>query len=356
MLAVEARPGAGSRAGRNREGGIARLALLGSGTVGQAVLDRLNQWTSTSRGEGLKLVYRGEHAARSASTRADCVRRARARGSPGLPIARSGCQSGDDRRCTRNAGVRILIDATADAAVALRHAGAAACRHPRRDGMQARYRDFADAVGRNPRRLRGARLGVRRPRDRWRGAAAAAFDPRAPGRRRPHPCDRRGDVGLSGVAVRPFRRQLSLSLRSCARRATAASPSPIRARTCRRGRAPQNPDPRPCCRVRRSTVTRSTSSRWCRRSLRSGPVQVNRASRLLDRPAGRAAARKRNFSAAACASSPALKAAARASGSRRSVRGDPLPGGGGTDNRVAIWSDRYAISRWSFRGRVPVLK
>jgi homoserine dehydrogenase len=39
------------------EGGIARLALLGSGTVGQAVLKRLEQWQGTARGEGLQLVF-----------------------------------------------------------------------------------------------------------------------------------------------------------------------------------------------------------------------------------------------------------------------------------------------------------
>src|SRR4029078_6832131 len=103
-----------------RETEIARLALLGSGTVGQAVLDRLQRWRGAERGEGLKLVYAANtrlalHDARGlcpAETRAQLV---------DAPATASGCASNGVLKALAGSGVRILIDAPADGSVARRH-------------------------------------------------------------------------------------------------------------------------------------------------------------------------------------------------------------------------------------------
>jgi homoserine dehydrogenase len=99
---------------------IAKVALLGSGTVGLAVLKRLAEWQGSVRGAQLRLVY-------AANTRLalhdpdgldplDCASQ--------LPGAQH-----NGKRPARDAltalgrdGIRILIDATADAGTAARHA------------------------------------------------------------------------------------------------------------------------------------------------------------------------------------------------------------------------------------------
>jgi homoserine dehydrogenase len=98
---------------------FARVALLGSGNVGQAVLRRLAEWQGSSLGAQLRLVY-------AANTRLalhdphgldplQCGRQ--------LPNApRNGSPAGDPLRALGEEGVRILIDATADADTAARHA------------------------------------------------------------------------------------------------------------------------------------------------------------------------------------------------------------------------------------------
>ena len=105
----------------------ARVALLGAGTVGRAVLARLASWSGTALGERLRLV----HAANSRVSLADaaglssqCVARALA----GEPFAAGGpatlAPSSLDavESALGRASVRIVIDATASEAVAARHA------------------------------------------------------------------------------------------------------------------------------------------------------------------------------------------------------------------------------------------
>ena len=98
---------------------IARIALLGSGTVGQAVLRRLADWQGSRFGEQLRLVY-------AANTRLalhdpqgldplDCAGRL-----PGA--ARQANAESDAIAALGQEGIRILIDATADAGTAARHA------------------------------------------------------------------------------------------------------------------------------------------------------------------------------------------------------------------------------------------
>ena len=99
---------------------IANIALLGSGTVGQAVLRRLAEWQGSPFGDQLRLVF-------AANTRLafhdpkglDPLHCAGI-----LPTApRDGCKAHlDPIAALGRSGIRILIDATADAGTAARHA------------------------------------------------------------------------------------------------------------------------------------------------------------------------------------------------------------------------------------------
>ena len=97
----------------------ARLALLGTGTVGNAVLQRLAQWQGTPLGARLSLVHaaNSRHAIASRfGIAADDVIELLAHGAhEGTLDAIATSLHGD--------GVRIVIDATASDAVAERHAG-----------------------------------------------------------------------------------------------------------------------------------------------------------------------------------------------------------------------------------------
>lgn len=98
---------------------VARVALIGTGTVGRAVLDRLCEWQGQPIGQRLRLVYVGNTRAdrwdpaglcpRASAAIADAERTGRPT-DPADVIA----ALGDD-------GVRIIVDATADAGVARRH-------------------------------------------------------------------------------------------------------------------------------------------------------------------------------------------------------------------------------------------
>lgn len=99
---------------------IARLALLGSGTVGQAVLNRLKQLHSTERGQGLRLVYAANTRIALQDDFGLCPELVRDRLVAAPPHA-SGCETGAVARALGGHGVRIVIDATADGGVARRH-------------------------------------------------------------------------------------------------------------------------------------------------------------------------------------------------------------------------------------------
>ena len=105
---------------RRGDSEIARIALLGSGTVGRAVLDRLHQWRTTGRGEGLKIVYAANtrlalHDSSGLCPASTCAQLVSA------PASASGCESDGLLRALGGGGVRILVDATANAGVARRH-------------------------------------------------------------------------------------------------------------------------------------------------------------------------------------------------------------------------------------------
>ena len=99
---------------------VARLALLGSGTVGQAVLDRLHRWQGTGRGEGLKLVYAANTRLALHDPSGLCPAETRARLAD-APATASGCESDGVLNALGASGIRILVDATADGGVARRH-------------------------------------------------------------------------------------------------------------------------------------------------------------------------------------------------------------------------------------------
>jgi homoserine dehydrogenase len=101
-------------------GDITKVALLGSGTVGLAVLDRLARWRGSSIGEDLRLVY-------AANTRLALHRpagldpRECAQVLPDAPRERRTDPAAVSHALGSD-GVRILIDATADAGIASQHA------------------------------------------------------------------------------------------------------------------------------------------------------------------------------------------------------------------------------------------
>jgi homoserine dehydrogenase len=90
----------------------ARIALLGTGNVGRAVLARLDQWEGRGPGERLRLAA----VANTRSVRLFA-------GSGAVLRARDGDQAEAAVRALRGEGTRIVLDATASEAVAARHAG-----------------------------------------------------------------------------------------------------------------------------------------------------------------------------------------------------------------------------------------
>lgn len=90
----------------------ARVALLGTGNVGRAVLERLDAWAGRGPGARLRLVA-------VANTRELRL----PGGSGALLRARDGDPAAAAVRALGTTGVRIVVDATASEAVASRHAG-----------------------------------------------------------------------------------------------------------------------------------------------------------------------------------------------------------------------------------------
>ncbi|HVJ69943.1 MAG TPA: hypothetical protein VM531_00290 [Sphingomicrobium sp.] len=99
---------------------VAKIALLGSGTVGLAVLRRLTEWQGSTRGDQLRLVY----AANTRLELRDPNGLDPQRCATILPAAprRVGREVRDPLAALGRYGIRILIDATADAETAARHA------------------------------------------------------------------------------------------------------------------------------------------------------------------------------------------------------------------------------------------
>jgi len=96
----------------------ARVALLGTGTVGGAVLARLASWRGSSLGERLRLV----HVANSRTCAGDRAGFAAGDALRRLALAPQGSSLDTVDAALRGDGPRVVIDATASEAVAERHA------------------------------------------------------------------------------------------------------------------------------------------------------------------------------------------------------------------------------------------
>jgi len=92
----------------------AQVALLGTGTVGSAVLARLRSWQGTAFGRRLQLVHVANSRRMVGDKRGVALR---------TPVPRTGAEASLDRvaNAFRTHGVRIVVDATASDAVATRH-------------------------------------------------------------------------------------------------------------------------------------------------------------------------------------------------------------------------------------------
>jgi len=96
----------------------ARVALLGTGTVGGAVLARLGGWRGTPLGERLRLV----HVANSRRVAADAAGIVPEHAASALAASDHRSSLDDVGEALAGGGARVVIDATASEAVAERHA------------------------------------------------------------------------------------------------------------------------------------------------------------------------------------------------------------------------------------------
>lgn len=101
-------------------GPVAKIALLGSGTVGLAVLDRLSQWRGSPLGQSLRLVY-AANTRRCLSDPVGLDLSECAQALSAAPRSRRHADPGEIISALGPTGTRIVIDATADAQVAASH-------------------------------------------------------------------------------------------------------------------------------------------------------------------------------------------------------------------------------------------
>ena len=317
----------------------AKVALLGSGTVGLAVLQRLNEWRGTPFGRRLNLVF----AANTRLTLHDPC---------GLDPARCAAELAqapkyDRRTCLSDllaalgrGGIRIVIDATADGEVAANHpallkAGihvATACKLAAGTSLSL-WRDIQRACEHG-----GSRFGDR--------ATVGAGLPLLRSLR---------ELQEGGDRIRAIAGVMSGSLAWLFDRFDGSRPFSTLVREAH-ANGYTEPDPREDLSgedVRRKILI---LGRTAGLPLESGCVKVAslvpptlsqltmsealERLDLLDTPlklkldAARATGESLRFVAR-------LKDGCARVGLETLCANDPLAGGGGTDNRVAIWSDRY---------------
>ena len=318
---------------------VARVALLGSGTVGVAVLHRLAHWQGSPIGNRLRLVY-------AANTRLslhdpdglcplECVERL-----PGAP--RTGVRQDQQGALSAlgDEGIRILIDATADAVTSSRHAACLAA------GVHV---------------ATACKLAAGTSLAQWRSILAACEQSRAG-------FGDRATVGAGLPLLRSIRELraggdrihaiagvMSGSLAWLFDRFDGSTPFSELVRAAANAGFTE-PDPREDLSgedVRRKILILARAAGFAIESdqvdvaslvppqLAAVPLSaVNAHLHLLD---DALAARLGAARAQGCD----LRFVARLEDGRARVGlealcpGDPLAGGGGTDNRVAIWSDRY---------------
>ena len=342
MTALLAEVETGLKVERKEEIGttpLARIALLGTGNVGTAVLERLSRWAGTPRGESLALVHAGNSrgALRGDPLRASAVHRQLVDGTAWNADADLAALSGVADALS-GPGHRIVLDATASEEVASHHARwlaagihvVTACKLGLGTSLQ-RWREINDAASRG-----NARYGD--------SATVGAGLPLLRNIR---------DLQAGGDTIHSIAGVLSGSLAWLFNHydgEQAFSKLVLQARDA----GYTEPDPRDDLSgedVRRKIVILARAAGV---PLASEDVDVESllsgvpsdgsfdeaALEALDAPL---AERHR----AAASNHGQLRFIARLEDGRATVRLEsldathPLAGGGGTDNRVAIWSDRY---------------
>ena len=318
---------------------IARIALLGSGTVGLAVLDRLAKWQGTAIGNRLQLVYAANTRLSLQDPQGLCPVQC-ARELPDAPRNGAHSDEGGALAALGGEGIRILIDATADAGTASRHAAclaagvhvATACKLAAGTSL-AQWRSILAACEQS-----SAGFGDR--------ATVGAGLPLLRSIR---------ELQAGGDRIHAIAGVMSGSLAWLFDRFDGSVPFSELVRAAASAGFTE-PDPREDLSgedVRRKILILARAAGFAIESdqvevsslvppsLAALPAsEVDANLHLLDHPL---AARL----AAATAQGCDLRFVARLSDGKARVGlealcpGDPLAGGGGTDNRVAIWSDRY---------------
>ncbi len=318
---------------------IARVALLGSGTVGLAVLQRLAEWQGSAQGEALRLVFAANTRLALSDPGGLDPRRCSQLLPSALP-ARCGSHRAHAVSALGSEGIRILIDATADAETAANHAACLAA------GIHV---------------ATACKLAAGTSLDQWRAIRQAcaengsAFGDRAtvgaglPLLRSIRELRAGGDTihAIAGVMSGSLawlfhnfdgnRRFSALVREACARGLTEPDPredlsgEDVRRKILILARAAG---------VEIDSHQVDVESLVPAELALVAPSDVDAGLELLDGPLSALLDDAR-------AAGSGLRYVARLEGAKARVRlerlgpGDPLYGGGGTDNRVAIWSDRY---------------
>lgn len=318
---------------------VANIALLGSGTVGLAVLNRLAEWNGTPLGKCLRLVFAANRRlALSDPDGLDPLKCANV-----LPSAiklHPVSHRAEAVRALGEGGIRILIDATADADTAANHAAclsagihvATACKLAAGTSLE-RWRAIREACVQN-----GSAFGDR--------ATVGAGLPLLRSIR---------ELRAGGDRIHAIAGVMSGSLAWLFNKFDGRRPFSELVREARH-QGLTEPDPREDLSgedVRRKILILARAAGFeidsDQVSVQSlvphelavlSPAEVDASLEVLDGP----------LSALLCEAQAigcSLRFVARLEGGRAGVEveklcpGDPLHGGGGTDNRVAIWSDRY---------------
>lgn len=318
---------------------FARVALLGSGKVGLAVLVRLAGWQGSPIGDRLRLVYAANTRLALQDPRGldplHCVRML-----PGAQRVGGHHDRGDALAALGAEGIRILIDATADAGTAARHVSclaagvhvATACKLAAGTSL-AQWRAILDASA-----VSRAGFGDR--------ATVGAGLPLLRSIR---------ELQAGGDNIHAIAGVMSGSLAWLFHRFDGSQPFSQLVRIARDAGFTE-PDPRDDLSgedVRRKILILSRAAGFAIESdsvdvaslvppslAELPPAEVDAHLHLLD---DMLAVRLSEARERGCI----LRFVARLEEGKARVGletlspGDPLVGGGGTDNRVAIWSDRY---------------